>query len=261
MANDAGCRCLVVNCFCAIVVCFVVCLPASLSGWQVTDGNAADGSASCRGMHQQRALPLSSRVRIHGLEEEVDEVEEVREAKVEPGAREGEPMSRSVPVRALCQIEQMAKLVPSLAERAHIFDIVAVESAAAVELAKQAFLAIDAGARLAHSALLLLRADMPLRVRVCLLASLGNGCSRFFTSILPRHRRLFPGQKLYVYVAPSEHVEWLANFRRRGLGEQADDAGVILRHGGSLPGEQVQAALRDTAPQDHFHAKQVVDLT
>ena len=213
---------------------------------QVTDDSAVASS----GMHQHIALPslLRRDARIHGLEEEVDEVKKV---KVEVAASEGVPMFQLV--RTLSQVEQMARLVPSLAESEQIS--VAVELAAgsveqaAAELAKRAFLAVKDGARLAHAALLLLRADVAPRVRICLLTSLRSGCDLLFAKTLPRYWKLFPGLRLHVYVAPAEHEEWLTHFRRHGISEEA---GVILRQGGSSPGEQVQAALRDTIPQDNL---------
>ena len=98
------------------------------------------------------------------------------------------------------------------------------------------------GARLAHAALLLLRADMPPRVWICLVTSLRHGRDLCFARALPRYRKLFPGLTLHVYVAPAEHEEWLTHFRRNGISEEA---GVILMQGGSSPGEQVRADPRD----------------
>lgn len=98
------------------------------------------------------------------------------------------------------------------------------------------------GARLAHAALLLLRADMPPRVWICLVTGLRHGRDLCFARALPRYRKLFPGLTLHVYVAPAEHEEWLTHFRRNGISEEA---GVILMQGGSSPGEQVRADPRD----------------
>ena len=91
--------------------------------------------------------------RIHGLEKEVDDVKKV---KVEVAASEGAPIqcSRERPWFEPCP-RSSGWLVPSPAESELIS--AAVEPAAgSVELA-----AAQDGARLAHAALLLLRADMP----------------------------------------------------------------------------------------------------
>ena len=172
-----------------------------------------------------------------------DVVDEVKGAQVEEESNAWAPAFQKVKVpleQALSQLKKMAELVPASEQISAAVQRAAGSVNEAAELAKQAFLAIE-------STRLLIQAP---RVRICVLTSPSYPFSRLVH--LPRFQKLFPGKKVNVYVPPEEHAQLRSEFQQHQISEKN---GIILWQGGSSLGETIQAALRDTALQDHCCAQ------
>ena len=165
----------------------------------------------------------------------------------------------AVLAQTMAQLQQMPQLVPSLASQGEITTALGRASDGVSRAAKlveeghmamqRAFLAVDAGAKLAAAAALLSRAEMLPQVRICIRSSQRPAT---LAAVLPRYQAWFPGMALNVYVAVAEHGAYTQVFQQHGIGQMT---GATLMEGGAGPGGQVQAALRDTPQQDHCRAK------
>lgn len=202
---------------------------------------------------------------------EGQEGEESGSAPSQPaGAEVATPLESGIPVQmsqsaldvlsqTMAELQRMPELVPSLASHAGISQALerAARSVSAaadqVEIGhtamQHAFVAVEAGAKLAAAAALLIQAEMLPKVRICIRSSRRPDT---LAVLLPRYQGWFARMDLNVYVAVAEHEAYKRVFQQRGISERS---GVFLKEGGAGPGAQVQAALRDTLQQDHRRAK------
>ena len=161
--------------------------------------------------------------------------------------------------RNMALLQQMQVLVPSLAAQREISEAMARAVDGVAGAAEQveegqramlrAFLAVDAAAKLAGAAAMLIRAEMLPKVRICIRSSQRPS---ILAALLPRYQGWFSGMDLNVYVAEAEYTAYQQEFQQRGINV---GTGVFLKQGGAGPGAQVQAALRETPLQDHRRAK------